>query len=465
MRGFDADLRSVRAARENIEATGLAEQIRVDKVDISGVLAPDQPHGLLVVNPPYGERLAAAEAEALQTTYKQLGETLRKNFLGWEAAVFTGNPPLGKFIGIKARHVHTLYNGAIECRLLRFTIAPDAFEKTPAERAAAAVKRPLSEGAHMFANRLRKNLQALKRWVEKENIACYRIYDADMPEYAAAIDLYHSDRLYVIVQEYAAPKSIDERKARERLHDMLHAIPSTLGVDREQVILKKRQRQRGTAQYEKLDESGEFHQVREGQCRFLVNFTDYLDTGLFLDHRLTRAMVGEKARDRDMLNLFCYTATATVHAALAGARSTTSVDMSRTYLDWAQRNFALNSLDPGRNVLIQADCLQWLAAQSAGRDSRRYGFIFLDPPTFSNSKRMEASFDVQRDHVEVLEKAMQLLIDSGELIFSTNRQRFNLDGSIAERFIVEDISAQTLPRDFARNPRIHRCWRLRPRCV
>ncbi|MFO1435297.1 MAG: bifunctional 23S rRNA (guanine(2069)-N(7))-methyltransferase RlmK/23S rRNA (guanine(2445)-N(2))-methyltransferase RlmL [Gammaproteobacteria bacterium] len=461
MRGFDADLRSVRAARENIEVAALAQYIRVDKLELGGVPAPEQPHGLLAVNPPYGERLAAGEAEALQSTYKQLGETLRKNFLGWEAAVLTGNPPLGKLIGIKARRVHTLYNGAIECRLLRFTIAPEFFEKTSEERAAAAAERPLSEGAQMFANRLRKNVQALKRWVEKENISCYRLYDADMPEYAAAIDLYFSERLYVVVQEYAAPKSIDERKARERLHDLLRAIPPTLGVDREQVILKRRQRQRGSAQYEKLNESGEFHEVQEGKCRFLVNFTDYLDTGLFLDHRTTRTMVGEQAHGRDMLNLFCYTATASVHAALGGARSTTSVDLSRTYLDWARQNFALNKLDVINNSLVQADCLQWLNEQSARKDARRYGLIFLDPPTFSNSKRMEANFDVQRDHLDVIEKAMRLLVADGELIFSTNRQRFNLDASIAKHFIVEDISAQTLPRDFARNPRIHRCWRLR----
>jgi 23S rRNA (guanine2445-N2)-methyltransferase / 23S rRNA (guanine2069-N7)-methyltransferase len=461
MRGFDADLRSVRAARENIEAAGLADHVSVDRVDIAGVPAPSQATGLLLVNPPYGERLGAGEIEALQQTYSQLGETLRRNYRGWEAAVFTGNPPLGRFIGIKARRVHTFFNGAIECRLLRFTVAPEHFEKSAAERAIAAAERPLSEGAQMFANRLRKNLRELTRWADREGISCFRLYDADMPEYAAAIDLYRSDRLYVVVQEYAAPKTIDENKARQRLRDLLHAIPSTLSVHRDQVFLKHRQRQQGSSQYERLEERGEFHEVREGPCRLLVNFTDYLDTGLFLDHRITRTMVGAAARDRDVLNLFCYTATASVHAALGGARSTTSVDMSATYLQWAQRNFDLNGMDRASHLLVQADCLQWLAAQSEDGRARRYGLIFLDPPTFSNSKRMDVTFDVQRDHALLVGQAMALLDRGGQLLFSTNRQRFSLDQSLPQRFLVEDISAATLPRDFARNPRIHRCWRLR----
>jgi 23S rRNA (guanine2445-N2)-methyltransferase / 23S rRNA (guanine2069-N7)-methyltransferase len=459
MRGFDADLRSVRAARENVDAAGLAAHVRIDKVDVAAVPAPETPTGLLVVNPPYGERIG--EAGELQRLYAQLGETLRSRYQGWEAAVFTGNPPLGRFIGLKARRVHTFYNGAIECRLLRFIVAPEHFEKTEAERVRAAIDRPLGEGAQMFANRLRKNLQALKRWAEQEGVSCYRLYDADMPEYAAAIDLYHSDRLYVVVQEYAAPKTVAEDKARQRLRDMLNAIPPTLGVSREQVFLKRRERQRGAAQYERQAQIGEFHEVREGPCRLLVNFSDYLDTGLFLDHRLTRALVGDMARGRDLLNLFCYTATASVHAALAGARSTTSVDMSATYLDWAQRNFRLNGIDPQRNGMVQADCLQWLEQQAEDPRAARYGVIFLDPPTFSNSKRMQSSFDVQRDHPVLVRRAASLLADDGALVFSTNRQRFRLDAEALVGLQVEEISAKTVPRDFARNPGIHRCWLVR----
>jgi 23S rRNA (guanine2445-N2)-methyltransferase / 23S rRNA (guanine2069-N7)-methyltransferase len=461
VRGFDADIRSVRAARENVGAAGLSAHVRIERAEIAAVPAPEEATGLLLVNPPYGERLGAGELEALQRTYRELGETLRRCYQGWQAAVFTGNPPLGKFIGIRARRVHTFFNGAIECRLLRFTVEPASFEPSAGERAAAAEARPLSEGAQMFANRLRKNLRELGRWAEKEGISCYRVYDADMPEYAAAIDLYHSDRLYVVVQEYAAPKTVDESKARQRLRDLLHALPSTLSVGREQIFLKRRQRQSGNAQYERLDEQGEFHEVREGRCRLLVNFADYLDTGLFLDHRITRAMLAELAPDRDVLNLFCYTGSASAHAAVGGARTTTSVDMSATYLQWARRNLDLNALDPRRHVLVQANCLQWLDAEVRTPGSRRYGVIFLDPPTFSNSKRMDTTFDVQRDHGALVTQAMQLLLPDGVLLFSTNRQRFILDPGLAQRFSIDDLTAATLPRDFARNPRIHRCWRVR----
>lgn len=456
LRGFDADLRSVRAARENVVAAGVAAHVRVDRLDVAEVPAPETPTGLLAVNPPYGERLG--DSDELRTLYARLGAMLRARYQGWEAAVFTGNPPLGRFIGLKARRVHTFYNGAIECRLLRFTVAPEHFEASPDERARAAGERPLSEGAQMFANRLRKNVQALQRWAEQEGVTCYRLYDADMPEYAAAIDLYLSERPYLVVQEYAAPKTVAEDRARQRLRDILNAIPPTMGVSREQVFLKRRERQRGTAQYERQAQTGEFHEVREGPCRLLVNFSDYLDTGLFLDHRLTRAMVGGLARGRDMLNLFCYTATASVHAALAGARSTVSVDMSATYLDWARRNFALNGIDPRLHALVQADCLRWLEQQAGDPRAPRYGVIFLDPPTFSNSKRMQSVFDVQRDHVMLVRRAASLLAEDGVLVFSTNRQRFRLDVDGLAGLRIEDVSERTIPRDFARNAKIHRCW-------
>jgi 23S rRNA (guanine2445-N2)-methyltransferase / 23S rRNA (guanine2069-N7)-methyltransferase len=241
---------------------------------------------------------------------------------------------------------------------------------------------------------------------------------------------------------------------------MLQAIPPTLAVSREQIIVKRRERQRGRSQYEKLGQCGEFHEVREGPCRFLVNFTDYLDTGLFLDHRITRAIVGELASGRNVLNLFCYTATASVHAALGRARSTLSVDMSAPYLEWAARNFALNGLDPHRHLRLQADCLQWLEEQAGVGVPRRFGLIFLDPPTFSRSKRMQTTFDVQRDHVALLGTTAKLLEPDGILLFSTNRERFKLDAGALPGLCFEDITAQTIPKDFVRNPKIHRCWRI-----
>jgi 23S rRNA (guanine2445-N2)-methyltransferase / 23S rRNA (guanine2069-N7)-methyltransferase len=230
----------------------------------------------------------------------------------------------------------------------------------------------------------------------------------------------------------------------------------------ERVVLRVRRRQRGGGQYEKVGEEASFHAVREGRYRLLVNLTDYLDTGLFLDHRITRQRVGELAAGRSFLNLFAYTGTATVYAAGGGATSSTTVDMSRTYLDWAKRNLALNGLAGPGHEFVQADCLAWLAEQA--RDARRrYGLIFVDPPTLSRSKRMSREFDVQRDHAALLEDCSRLLAPGGCILFSNNFQKFRLDPAVAERFEVEDLSRATLPEDFARNPRIHVCFLLRAR--
>ncbi len=234
-----------------------------------------------------------------------------------------------------------------------------------------------------------------------------------------------------------------------------------LGIPPAQVFLKVHRRQRGGDQYEKLARKGVFHTVRDGGCRFLVNFTDYLDTGLFLDHRLTRDMLQRMARGGHFLNLFGYTGTASVYAALGGALSTTTVDMSATYLDWTRRNFDLNRLDPDRHQLVRADCLDWLARPTV-QQSTGYQLIFLDPPTFSNSKRMEEAFDLQRDHPWLIRQTTRLLAPDGVLIFATNRRRFKLAGEALTGLVIEDITRATIPPDFARNPNVHRCWRIRP---
>ena len=315
-----------------------------------------------------------------------------------------------------------------------------------------------SENAQMFANRLKKNLKNLGRWAAQNKISCYRLYDADIPEYAVIVDLYRDERLWVVVQEYQAPKSVDAQKAQLRLREALGVIREILELDEEQLFFKIRQRQKGTAQYERLDARQHFHTVQEDGLSFLVNFSDYLDTGLFLDHRITRRMVGEYAKGRDFLNLFAYTGTATVYAARGGASSTTTVDMSHTYIEWAKRNLALNGYRGTQHSFHQADCLQWLRDNK--RQPQRYGLIFLDPPSFSSSKRMKNTFDVQRDHVNLLNDVMCLLRDDGLLVFSNNLRKFKLDKYALSDFAIEDISARTIPKDFAANPRIHQCFVL-----
>ncbi|MCQ4294997.1 bifunctional 23S rRNA (guanine(2069)-N(7))-methyltransferase RlmK/23S rRNA (guanine(2445)-N(2))-methyltransferase RlmL [Pseudomonas stutzeri] len=462
IRGYEADPRLIQPGRNNIERAGLAGWIKVYQGDVGDFEPrPDQNQkGLVICNPPYGERLG--DEASLLYLYQNLGERLRQACLGWEAAVFTASPDLGKRMGIRSHKQYAFWNGALPCKLLLIKVDLEQFvtgQRTAAnedntQQQAPVEQARLSEGGQMFANRLQKNLRQLGKWARREGIECYRLYDADMPEYALAIDLY---RDWVHVQEYAPPRSIDPDKAQVRLLDALAAIPQALGIPREKVVVKRRERQSGTRQYERQATQGEFLEVAEGGVKLLVNLTDYLDTGLFLDHRSLRLRIQREAAGKRFLNLYCYTATATVHAAKGGARSTTSVDLSKTYLDWARRNLALNGLSD-RQRLEQGDVMAWLE-----EDRDEYDLIFIDPPTFSNSKRMEGVFDVQRDHLALLDLAMARLAAGGTLYFSNNFRKFVLDASLSDRYAVEEITASTLDEDFRRNPRIHRAWKLQAR--
>ena len=323
---------------------------------------------------------------------------------------------------------------------------------------ALSLEQALAEGGEALLNRLRKNQHRLKRWLSREQVSCYRLYDQDLPEYAVAVDVY-GDWLHV--QEYRAPASIDEDKARRRLGHVLAVLPEATAVPAEQIVLKQRRRQRGSDQYQRLDQKGAFLLVHEHPVKLRVNLHDYLDTGLFLDHRPIRRWIGEQARGKHFLNLFAYTGAATVHAAVGGAASTTTVDLSNTYLDWAgenmrQNGFALVERKGVAHRRIQADCLQWLDGRHGP-----YDLIFMDPPVFSNSKRMLDVLDVQRDHVGLIRKAVAMLAEGGELVFSTNLRRFQLDVDALAGLSVRDISRWSLPPDFARRPDIHQCFRIR----
>ena len=462
-RGYDRDQSAIRAALANAGRCGVGDQLSFERRELADLPRSAAARGLVLTNPPYGARLE--EVATLEPLYALLGRKLLECFPGWEAGVITGHPPLGRALRLRAYRSHTFFNGPIECRLLRFELQPEAREPDREEarraRLEAARARP---GAAMFGNRLRKNVAKLGAWAKRADVACYRVYDADMPEYAFAIDLYGNDERWAYVQEYAPPATVAQEAARGRRDEVLSVLPEVLGLPEERVVLRVRRRQRGGEQYEKVGEEAEFHAVREGRYRFLVNFTDYLDTGLFLDHRLTRQRVGELAAGRSFLNLFAYTGTATVHAAGGGATATTTVDMSRTYLDWAKRNLALNGLAGPQHGFVQADCLAWLAEQAAA-PRRRYGLIFIDPPTRSRSKRMTREFEVQRDHAELLRQAARLLEPGGQILFSNNFQKFRLDRSLDEAFDIEDLTRATLPEDFARNPRIHVCYLLRAKPV
>lgn len=463
--GYDVHPKAVQFAQANVTAAGLDEYIRIARRDLAQLQRPTHlDKGLVVVNPPYGERLG--ERDSLQPLYQQLGERLKTEFLNWQAAVFTGNPELAKQMGIRAIKQHNMFNGALACKLLRFDIQPEWF-MTEQRGPRPAKPDELGPGAEMLANRLRKNLKELGRWAKREGISCYRLYDADMPEYALAIDLYQSDlyqgeQRWLHLQEYEAPKSVDQRKAKHRLREAMAVIPDVLELPQDNVYFKVRKRQKGSAQYTKQAEEKLFFEIEEHGCHFWINFADYLDTGLFLDHRITRKLVGEQAAGKRFLNLFAYTGSATVYAAKGGAKSTLTVDMSNTYLDWAKRNMVLNGFSGDEHQYVQADCLEWLEKGGVYKRAK-FDLIFLDPPTFSTSKRMAETFDVQRDHKHLIELAMGLLEEQGDLIFSNNFRKFKLDPELVKKFAIEDISVKTLPKDFARNPKIHSCWSIRHR--
>jgi 23S rRNA (cytosine1962-C5)-methyltransferase len=308
--------------------------------------------------------------------------------------------------------------------------------------------------AEMFANRITKNVRHLRKWAAKQAIECFRVYDRDIPELPFALDLY-ADRAHM--QQYSQPP-LAAPAQRHWLGLLCAAAAHALGIPLQHLTLKQRPGQRPAAQYRKLAANGQNFVVHEGGYEFLVNLTDHLDTGLFLDHRQTRALVGQLARGRRVLNLFCYTGSFSVYAARGHAASTTSVDLSKTYLDWARRNFELNGLDLGRNRLVQADVMRFLKDERTSND--RYDLIVLDPPSFSNSKRMHGVLDVQRDHIALLRDCLALLAPGGEVLFSTNLRSFRPDMAALTDVALTEISAETVPPDF-RNRRIHRCWRVK----
>ncbi|MBS9438619.1 bifunctional 23S rRNA (guanine(2069)-N(7))-methyltransferase RlmK/23S rRNA (guanine(2445)-N(2))-methyltransferase RlmL [Photorhabdus noenieputensis] len=440
--GSDIDRRVLDMARSNARRAGVAQLITFQQGDASRLEnpLPEGTVGTVLSNPPYGERLESEPA--LVALHSLFGRIMKSRFPGWRLSLFSASPELLSCLQLRAEREFKAKNGPLDCVQKNYQLSdkPHSSEMNVAED---------------YANRLRKNEKKLTHWAKQQGINCYRLYDADLPEYNVAVDRY-ADK--VVIQEYAPPKSVDANKARQRLFDVISATMQVLGLSSNQLVLKTRQRQKGKSQYERMAEKREFFLVNEYDAKFWVNLTDYLDTGLFLDHRIARKMLGEMSEGKDFLNLFAYTGSATVHAGLGGARSTTTVDMSRTYLEWAERNLQANGLTGRQHRLIQADCLAWLA-----RANEQFDLIFIDPPTFSNSKRMEDAFDVQRDHIILLKQLKRLLRRGGTLMFSNNKRGFKMDFVELEKvgLVAKEITSKTQSQDFARNRQIHNCWLLR----
>ena len=456
--GFDHHRDTIKKTIQHVSQAGLENVVQIEYQDVFSFDAalPDfKNNGLVVLNPPYGKRLG--QEEQLEPLYKEIGNVLNTRFKGFKAAVFVDDQAKGKAIGFRARKIHSLFNGAIPCKLLHFDIND---ESTLRDYRLPKLLEPeaLSEQSRGFENRLNKNLKQLKKWAANEGISCYRIYDADLPDYSVAIDLYESDQTWINIQEYEAPKTIDPDKARHRLREVVTIVLNVMQLDSSALFLKRRRRQRGDAQYEKLADEQNFRIVQEAGCKFWINLEDYLDTGLFLDHRPMREEILSDSRGKSFLNLFAYTGSFSVCAAMGGARRTLTVDMSKTYLDWAKRNMQLNGAEAEFHRFLQTDCLSWLEHPT---EKKRYDIIFLAPPSFSNSKRMKQVFDIQKDHVRIIRQSMKLLEEDGVLFFSTNLRGFRLDEQALDDISCVDITDRTIPFDFKQRKHVHRCWKLR----
>lgn len=455
---FDADWDAIKATKNNIIAAGfesILDQIQIEErtlADWPDFNLSDQEHAFVVTNPPYGERLG--DKASNRAVYLGISSLLQQHFANQHAAVIAAQIEQADVLAFHEPKTLRLMNGKLPI-YVRFGTVKAANNTTPF--LAQWNSQPVEiEEAQDFANRLQKNMTALKKWATKEQVHCLRLYDADLPDFNVAVDLY-GERLHV--QEYAPPKTIEPEKAKKRFNLALAAIRAVTGLGREAIFIKTRARQSGKTQYEKQSTVSKRFVVKEGKANILVNLTDYLDTGLFLDHRQMRLRIAKEVRGKHFLNLYSYTSTVSLHAALNGAASTTSVDLSNTYLNWSKENFVLNGLTVDhadeQHMFFAADCFEWLK-----EGHEQYDMIFIDPPTFSNSKKFYGTFDVQRDHISLLKRAMNRLSTGGTLYFSNNYRGFELDEEIEAMFDITEITQDTIGPDFKRNQKIHRAWKI-----
>jgi 23S rRNA (guanine2445-N2)-methyltransferase / 23S rRNA (guanine2069-N7)-methyltransferase len=434
--GFDASSRAIAQARRNLLAAEMSDYVSLTCRSLDRIDKPSE-NGMIVCNPPYGHRLG--DDDTLFLFYQALGDVLKNRFAGWTAFVFAAKQGDLKYLGLKPSRRHVLFNGAIECRLVEIPIAA-----SPTSSATKPAWRKPTEKAEMFANRIKKNRKKRERWASRHGLECYRLYDADIPEYNVAVDRYQSK---AVVQVYQRPNEQDSDLAKQRIQDVLITLPTALGITSDDLVVKVRRRHEQGDQYARLAQREAELVVAEGDVRFFVNLEDRIDTGLFLDHRKVRAYARERCTGLRMLNLFAYTCAVSVAAAVGGARETTNVDLSNTYLDWGRRNYVLNRLDPTGHRFIRGDAQRWVAG-----NRRPYDWIFINPPTFSRSKKTKGAFNVHQHHARLIEGAMHACTSGGELLFTTHARDFVLDRTLAAHFEIEECAQRFVPEDFARSP-------------
>ena len=459
--GRDIDGKALRAARENALRAGVGDDIHFQSGAMQD-LTSKRRFGCLITNPPYGQRIG--EVRELDELYGQIPEVLRK-LPTWSHYVLTAFPRFEQTLGRSADRRRKLYNGRIECTYYQFhgpkpvqDVAEEGSVEKPFVHASGTaafgqLDEKAKHQAELFASRLSKRARHLRRWPTRRDITCYRLYERDIPEIPLVVDRYE-DHLHLT--EYERPHDRDPAQHANWLDLMAKTAGETLEVPPTNVFLKRRGRQRGSTQHGKVDDSGNRIVVREGGLKFIVNLQDYVDTGLFLDHRVTRQMVREESEGKTFLNLFAYTGSFTVYAASGGAKRTVSVDLSKVYLDWADDNLGINRLGGDQHERIAHDVKRFIHEHPPGE---MYDLVVFDAPTFSNSKRTEDDWDVQRDSLPLLSALMPLVRKGGVVYFSNNFRRFKFEASELAATQIHEISKQTVPEDF-RNKRIHRCWRI-----
>jgi 23S rRNA (guanine2445-N2)-methyltransferase / 23S rRNA (guanine2069-N7)-methyltransferase len=472
----DIDPEEIRLATIHARKAGTPADVEFlvrDFRDLRG----NREYGCLITNPPYGERLSDQRQAAV--LYRSLPSILR-HFPTWSHYVLTASRQFEHDVGRAADRRRKLYNGRIECTYYQFfgpkpnasenngavSAEPEETQHADHDDAPERVSEPARpsavfgglsaksrEQAEIFARLLANRAHHLRRWPTRMGITCYRVYDRDVPEVPLVVDRYED---YLHISEYERPHERAPGEHADWLDLMAQTAAQALEIAPKQVFLKSRVLQEGFRQLAKVAEKERTVIVREGGLRFLINLSDYIDTGLFLDHRVTRGMVREQAAGKRFLNLFGYTGSFSVYAASGGAASTTTVDLSQTYLDWAAHNLRLNEFTSPAHQFVQSDAAAFLVDHPAGEF---FDLAVVDPPTYSNSKRTEQDWDVQRDHADLLLQVSRLLSPGGVIYFSTNSRRFHLDEERLAGLSIREISRQTVPPDF-RNRRIHRCWRM-----
>ncbi len=480
--GSDQDAKAIQLAIENAELAGVSDAVSFHHQNIRQASSMTTlPTGLLVTNPPYGERLSIDNQ-----FYADLGRALSRHYDGWHCGLFTAVAAPIRDLRLPLKSSLSVRNGSIDCELYvgdiprasgalkKDVLLNDAGSDVKAQQSRSPWDSAKSKSAgHAesesdevgalpaidatpFANGVKKNAKHLKSWCKREQVRAFRVYDSDLPEFAVALDVYDCDERHVVVQEYQAPATVNTEMARARLQALMLKVPDCLNVSSNNIYLKTREKQSGLAQYEKQSASGVTAVVNEYDYRLELNFTDYLDTGLFLDHRKVRRYIQMESAGKRFLNLFAYTGSGTIAAVSGGALSSTSVDLSNRYCQWTTRNLRHNKFDEKHHQVVKSDVTHWLNNNT----DAEYDLILLDPPTFSNSTGIDADWNVQRDHVACIDACMNLLSPSGTLIFSNNYRRFKLDNSLSAgtQYNIEDKSRWSIDQDFQRNARIHQCW-------